>query len=56
MIGRREIVRLRTAARDALGVRFDMRNSEGAVLSQGAVPLAVLERVVQSWVASVQAS
>jgi uncharacterized protein (DUF885 family) len=51
MVGRREIVRLRTAAQQRLGAGFDVRGFHGAVLSNGAVPLGVLERVVDTWVA-----
>jgi uncharacterized protein (DUF885 family) len=50
MVGRREIVRLRAAAEQRLGRDFDVRAFHGAVLSAGAVPLKVLERVVQRWV------
>jgi len=50
MVGRREIVRLRTDAERRLGAAFDVRGFHGAVLSNGAVPLAVLERVVDTWV------
>ncbi len=52
MIGRREITRLRREAEHALGDRFDVRSFHGAVLSNGAVPLDVLERIVRSWTAS----
>jgi uncharacterized protein (DUF885 family) len=52
MIGRREIVRLREAARAALGSRFDVRDFHGVVLSQGAVPLPVLGRLVDAWTRS----
>ncbi len=49
MIGRREIVRLRGTAQQRLGPRFDVRAFHGAVLSGGAVPLSVLERIVMRW-------
>jgi uncharacterized protein (DUF885 family) len=49
MIGRREIVRLRDRARAALGSRYDARDFHGIVLSQGAVPLPVLGRLVDAW-------
>jgi uncharacterized protein (DUF885 family) len=55
MIGRREIVRLREAARAALGSRFDVRDFHGVVLSQGAVPLPVLGRLVDAWTRSAPA-
>ncbi len=50
MIGRREIVRLRSVAQQRLGTDFDVRGFHGAVLSHGAVPLRVLEGVVSTWV------
>ena len=50
MVGRREIVRLRGLAQSRLGDAFDVRAFHGAVLSNGAVPLSVLERVVLRWV------
>ena len=50
MVGRREIVRLRTDAQARLGAAFDVRGFHGAVLSQGAVPLDVLATVVERWV------
>jgi uncharacterized protein (DUF885 family) len=51
MIGRREIVRLRERARAALGARFDIRDYHGVVLGQGAVPLPVLDQLVEQWTA-----
>jgi uncharacterized protein (DUF885 family) len=51
MIGRREIERLRDFASAQLGGDFDMRAFHGAVLGNGAVPLDVLELIVNKWVA-----
>jgi uncharacterized protein (DUF885 family) len=53
MVGCREIRRLRALAEARLGDRFDLRSFHGAVLSNGAVPLGVLERVVFRWIESV---
>lgn len=50
MIGRREIRRLRGLAEQRLGADFDIRGFHGAVLSNGAVPLDVLEQVVLQWI------
>jgi uncharacterized protein (DUF885 family) len=50
MIGRREISRLRSAAEDRLGSRFDVRAFHGVVLGNGAVPLGVLENIVLGWI------
>ncbi|WP_332769340.1 DUF885 domain-containing protein [Phenylobacterium sp.] len=48
-IGHTEIDRLRTKARAALGARFDLKAFHDLVLLGGAMPLAVLERVVDDW-------
>ena len=56
MIGRKEIERLRAEATAALGDAFDIRGFHGTVLSNGAVPLTVLEQLVQHWVAVTQES
>lgn len=50
MIGRREISRLRAVAERRLGSAFDVRAFHGAVLSNGAVPLGVLEQIVLRWI------
>ena len=55
MIGRREILRLRTAAETALGDAFSIRDFHGAVLGNGAVPLTVLAVAVDRWQAGVLA-
>ncbi|MFZ7088932.1 DUF885 domain-containing protein [Curtobacterium sp. RRHDQ10] len=49
MIGRREILRLRSGAQQALGDAFDIRAFHGAVLGNGAVPLTVLAGAVGRW-------
>lgn len=51
-IGQMKIFELRTAARDALGKRFDIREFHDVVLSTGAVPLSVLEQTVRDWIAA----
>jgi uncharacterized protein (DUF885 family) len=55
MIGCREIRRLRTLAEARLRARFDIREFHGAVLSNGAVPLGVLEGIVLTWIDTVAA-
>jgi uncharacterized protein (DUF885 family) len=50
MVGREEINRLREAARAKLGDRFDIKQFHDVVLTNGAMPLSVLERVVTDWV------
>jgi prolyl oligopeptidase len=50
-VGQLKILELRTEAERQLGQKFDIRDFHDAVLSNGAVPLEVLERQVQDWVA-----
>ncbi len=49
MIGRREIGRLRERSSAVLGASFDIRDFHRVVLSQGAVPHAVLEGIIDRW-------
>lgn len=50
-MGRETIVRLRTKAERALGTRFDLRRFHEAVLSPGSLPLFLLERHIDWWIA-----
>ncbi|WP_158842429.1 DUF885 domain-containing protein [Saccharothrix deserti] len=50
MVGRLEIQRIRAAAEEALGDRFDIRAFHDVVLGGGPLPLAVLDEVVAEWV------
>ena len=50
MVGRREIVRLRTEAAARLGARFDLRDFHDLVLQAGILPLPALARTVERWV------
>ena len=52
-LGQLELLRLRAEARAALGADFDMRRFHDVVLGQGALPLATLRTVVDSWLAGV---
>jgi uncharacterized protein (DUF885 family) len=52
MTGRLEIQRIRAAAAQALGDRFDIRAFHDTVLGSGALPLTVLDEVVRAWVDS----
>ena len=51
-IGMLKIVELRERARTQLGGEFDIREFHDIVLKDGAVPLAVLEETVDTWLAS----
>ena len=52
MIGQLKIIELRDHARRRLGERFDIRRFHMVVLDSGAVPLTVLERNVEDWIAA----
>jgi uncharacterized protein (DUF885 family) len=49
MVGKTEWLRLREGARARLGSRFDIRGFHDAGLLSGAMPLTVLERVIEDW-------
>ncbi|MFC7618601.1 DUF885 domain-containing protein [Actinokineospora soli] len=49
MVGRLEIQRIRRAAEQRLGDRFDIRGFHDTVLGNGALPLSVLDEVVRDW-------
>ena len=54
-IGMIEILRLRQKAEEQLGDRFDIRAFHDTVLGGGALPLALLERKVDEWIATIEA-
>ena len=49
MVGRQAINRMRDGARATLGDRFDLKGFHDTMLANGAVPLSVLERIVNDW-------
>ncbi len=55
-IGQLKISELRDRASAALGDRFDVRDYNDAVLATGSVPLAVLERHIDAWIAERRAA
>jgi uncharacterized protein (DUF885 family) len=54
MIGQLKIVELREKARQALGDKFSLRDYHDVVLDTGTVPLEILERQVDAYIASAQ--
>jgi len=51
-VGQLKILELREKARAALGPKFNLKDFHTVVLENGAVPLTVLERLVDDWIAS----
>ncbi|HEY3951455.1 DUF885 domain-containing protein [Phenylobacterium sp.] len=51
-LGHTTIVNLRERAKKALGGRFDIKDFHEAVLSGGRVPLDILERIGDDWIAA----
>jgi uncharacterized protein (DUF885 family) len=55
-VGQTQWLRLRENAKQKLGPRFDIRGFHDTAIAAGAVPLNVLERLVNEWIATRQAS
>lgn len=51
-MGQLRILELRERARRALGADFDLRDFHDVVLGGGSLPLEILERVVDDWIAA----
>ncbi|MCB1608051.1 MAG: DUF885 domain-containing protein, partial [Xanthomonadales bacterium] len=54
-IGELTIQRLRRQAEQALGEQFDIRAFHAEVLRDGSLPMAILERKIQRWIAEQKA-
>jgi uncharacterized protein (DUF885 family) len=54
-VGMRKIQELRAKAETELGDRFDIRGFHDAVLGGGALPMGILERRIDEWIASKKA-
>jgi uncharacterized protein (DUF885 family) len=52
MVGQLKYVELREKARAALGAKFSLREYHNVVLQTGSVPLSILERQVDAYIAS----
>jgi uncharacterized protein (DUF885 family) len=52
MVGKLEILKLRDNAKTALGASFAIRQFYDAVLHGGAAPLAILDKVVDNYIAA----
>jgi uncharacterized protein (DUF885 family) len=55
-VGMMKILELRQKAMDSLGDRFDIKAFHDVVLKNGAVPLDILERIVDEYIESMQAT
>ena len=53
-VGELKILALREKARAALGAKFDLKDFHAVVLENGAVPLTLLEQLVDEWIARVR--
>ena len=53
--GELKIRELRAKAEERLGPNFDVRSFHDAVLENGAIPLLVLERMIEEWIAEQEA-
>jgi uncharacterized protein (DUF885 family) len=51
-VGMQKILQLRAKAEKALGGKFDIKGFHDTVLGGGALPLTLLERRVDAWIAS----
>lgn len=52
MVGREEINRLRDKTRAALGAKFDLKSFHDVLMTNGSMPLTMMARVVDQWIAA----
>ena len=52
MLGQRKFLELRARAEKTLGPKFDVRDFHAVVIDSGMLPLAVLEKLVDEWIAA----
>jgi uncharacterized protein (DUF885 family) len=55
-VGQLKILELREKAKTELGPKFNLKDFHTVVLENGGVPLGVLERNVDEWIAKVKAT
>jgi uncharacterized protein (DUF885 family) len=55
-IGAMTILRLKAKAQKELGAKFDVRDFHDQVLNTGALPLSILEKKIDDWIATMQKS
>ena len=56
MVGKLKLLELRGRAQAALGAKYDERAFHDVVLKNGAVPLAILEQLIDEWIAATKAA
>ncbi len=54
MIGRLKLLELREKSQQALGEQYDIRDYHRVVLSDGSLPLFILEQQVDQWIENSQ--
>jgi uncharacterized protein (DUF885 family) len=52
LLGYHKMRELRARAESALGARFNVKDFHAAVIDNGSMPLAVLEKLVDEWIAA----
>jgi uncharacterized protein (DUF885 family) len=53
-VGQLKILELRQRAKDALGPKFNLKDFHAVVLDNGGVPLTLLDKLVEEWIAKVR--